>query len=312
MAINEFERKRDRSLGTLFYDFVLGYKPGTKVILYGAGHLGKLVYRILEDWNIPVKCFCETNPLNNIVCGLPVISASALIKEYKNDYIIICIGSKEPRLSVYNFLLKNGIKNNSIISTFSSSDQYFGHSFFPPVRDEIYVDVGSDDGNTIIDYYNMSGGHYKKIIALEPDELNINRINKNLENKNIERVRLINKGAWSSNTELPFESLGNGSSRISNGITSTASFIKLDDVLNDESGDIVIKMDIEGAELDALKGAEKIILKNKPRLAICVYHKPEDIIDIPLYISEIVPEYKFFIRHSCLVNLTETVLYAVK
>ena len=72
----------------------------------------------------------------------------------------------------------------------------------------------------------------------------------------------------------------------------------------------MIKMDIEGSELEALKGAKKTIQRDKPKLAICIYHKPEDMADIPLYIKELVPEYKLYIRHHS--NFaTETVLYAV-
>jgi FkbM family methyltransferase len=315
MEITDFERERRGRIGgnasVLFYDFLLSYDQKMKVVLYGAGHLGKLVYRILKDWNIPVECFCESVRVCDSACGLPVISAETLIKEYQGAFVVVCIGSREPRLGVYRFLLNNGFDSASIVSTFSSSDQYFGYSFFPPVHDEIYVDVGSDDGNTIIDYNNISHGHYRKIIALEPDAINVKRINENINNRNIERLRLIPKGAWSSNTKISFENLGNGSSKISDKGQIMAPVIKLDDVLKNVSGDIAIKMDIEGAELEALKGAKETIIQNKPRLAICVYHKPEDIIDIPLYISEIAPEYKFFIRHNCLVNLTETVLYAV-
>ena len=56
-------------------------------------------------------------------------------------------------------------------------------------------------------------------------------------------------------------------------------------------------MDIEGAEMKAIKGAEASIKKYKPKLAICIYHKPLDIVEIPLLLKEIVPEYKIFIRH---------------
>ncbi|MDR1086700.1 MAG: FkbM family methyltransferase [Endomicrobium sp.] len=69
-------------------------------------------------------------------------------------------------------------------------------------------------------------------------------------------------------------------------------------------------MDIEGAELDALVGAKDTIRKYKPRLAICIYHKPSDIIDIPLYILSLVPEYKLYIRHYSTYKW-ETVLYCV-
>ena len=71
-----------------------------------------------------------------------------------------------------------------------------------------------------------------------------------------------------------------------------------------------IKMDVEGAELESLKGAEKTIRRDKPKLAICIYHKPEDMWTIPLYIKELVPEYKLYIRHHSS-GVCETVLYAV-
>ena len=68
-------------------------------------------------------------------------------------------------------------------------------------------------------------------------------------------------------------------------------------------------MDIEGSEKEALKGARNTIKKYKPKLAICLYHKPEDIITLPQYILELAPEYKFKIRHYTTFAY-DTILYA--
>jgi hypothetical protein len=68
-------------------------------------------------------------------------------------------------------------------------------------------------------------------------------------------------------------------------------------------------MDIEGAELDALRGAEGIIERDHPRLAISVYHKPEDIWEIPHYILRRHPGYKLYLRQHAV--FTETVCYGI-
>jgi hypothetical protein len=71
----------------------------------------------------------------------------------------------------------------------------------------------------------------------------------------------------------------------------------------------LIKADIEGMELDMLKGARQIIIEQRPKLAICIYHTPWDYFEIPLYIKSLVPEYHLAIRHHY-TGLNETVLYA--
>lgn len=70
-----------------------------------------------------------------------------------------------------------------------------------------------------------------------------------------------------------------------------------------------IKMDIEGAERDALKGAAQIIREQKPKLAVSIYHRPDDVIEIPKLILSLRPDYRLYIRHYSLLS-NETVLYA--
>jgi hypothetical protein len=71
-----------------------------------------------------------------------------------------------------------------------------------------------------------------------------------------------------------------------------------------------IKLDIEGAEYECLQGAKEVIKKFKPRIAVCIYHKDEDFINIPSYLKELVPEYKLYLNHH-MCDKCETVLYAI-
>jgi hypothetical protein len=68
-------------------------------------------------------------------------------------------------------------------------------------------------------------------------------------------------------------------------------------------------MDIEGSEMAALRGAQKIIKTQKPKCAICVYHNPSHFFEVPRYLLSLVPEYKIYFRHHSQ-QLYETVCYA--
>ena len=70
-----------------------------------------------------------------------------------------------------------------------------------------------------------------------------------------------------------------------------------------------IKLDVEGCELAALMGSFETILKHKPKLAICIYHKTQDLWEIPEYIKSIMPKYKLYIDHFT-INHEESILFA--
>ena len=82
----------------------------------------------------------------------------------------------------------------------------------------------------------------------------------------------------------------------------------LDNVIHEPVG--LIKMDIEGAEYDALLGAKQLIKKYKPTLAVCIYHKRDDYFKILKLIHRLNSDYKFYIRQYSLTD-NETILYAV-
>ncbi len=126
--------------------------------------------------------------------------------------------------------------------------------------------------------------------------------------KNIEAVKL---GLFSENKDFNITNSAGGSSLIATNKGERIQLVKLDDFVKEKKLRKVdfIKMDIEGSELDALKGSEETIKKYKPKLAICVYHKGKDMIYIPQYLKSLVPEYKFFLKHNT-EFWGDTVLYA--
>ncbi len=190
-----------------------------------------------------------------------------------------------------------------------SKKQYFNLKELPHDKDEVFVDVGCFDGSTSLQFARWSGS-FQKIVALEPDEKNVPKCTEKLDDfiRN-GKVEIINKGAWSENTTLKFSSTQNGASVLSDSGESIVEVATLDSVLAGKRVTF-IKMDIEGAELEALKGTRTCIKENKPKLAICVYHKPEDIVTLPQLILDMNPDYRLYLRHYSL-SAAETVLYAV-
>ena len=173
-------------------------------------------------------------------------------------------------------------------------------------------DCGAFDGDSAHDFANVFCD-YECIYEFEPDLANIKKIQNRIINENIRDIVIINKGVWSETTTLSFVSEGKSSSNISECGDSSINVIKLDDMYDCFSANSLIKMDIEGSELEALKGASKVISQISPSLAICVYHKREDLITIPQYIESLVTPgtYNYYIGYQG-VDLAELVYYAVR
>lgn len=177
------------------------------------------------------------------------------------------------------------------------------------VKDEVFLDCGVLDGGTIKAFSDFASGKYSKIYGFESDEKSFDRTLEYLHEQKIERVEMINRGVWSEKAVLSFSAWGDGSSHISDSGAVKIPIITIDESVGDDLATF-IKMDIEGTELEALRGVRETITRYKPRLAICVYHKPEDILEIPLYIQSLIPDYRYFLRHHA-IRKSESVLYAL-
>lgn len=191
-----------------------------------------------------------------------------------------------------------------------NSHSYFFTGFLSNPSDEVLFDCGAFTGDTIEDFVTFTNKKYKKIVAFEPDEKNVKRLNAFINNK-IENVVVIQKATGDKNGKVAFLNNGNMFSKTVD-VKDSSDELSVDIVRLDNYIDYhptLIKMDIEGAELDSLIGATQIIKTLKPKLAICIYQMPFDFYEIPKFLKSLVPEYKFKVRqHES--GFCETVLYA--
>jgi len=203
--------------------------------------------------------------------------------------------------------------NNITPSVWDKTPQYFPQDILRLSSEEVFVDCGAYTGDTIENFLKFTENKYKKIVAFEPEPALFAR----LKQHNFENCTCINKGVWHKNAHLPFLATGSAGSRLEYADTSgncpPSELISIPVCKIDEipacAGATFLKMDVEGAELNALKGAQKTILKNKPKLAICIYHSDRDMLEIPLWVLSLRLGYRLYVRHYSN-DLWETVLYA--
>ncbi len=188
-----------------------------------------------------------------------------------------------------------------------NKEQYFPEDIIALSENEIFVDGGAYTGDTLLKFVEKTKNKYSKYYAFEPDPANRAQLNMLVNKQEFHGVHIISKGLWNKVDVLRFAAEGTLNSAISE--TGSAS-IEVDTINNVSPDATFIKMDIEGTELDALKGAAETIKKNRPKLAISIYHKPEDLFEIPLFIKSLVPEYRFYLRQHQAVSF-DLVLYAV-
>ena len=285
-------------------------KHGIQVIIYGTGMFGKWNFMSLKLAGMRVLCFIDDDPKvwGDDFCGLKVLPPSCLsVYPYDQAIILVCSNDRE---DVKKRLISQCINSDKIhISTINPNlvcankrMQYF--DVFSPLDYEIFIDAGSYDGQTVKDFEEWAKGKHTRVICLEPLPEMASNLRKEFgSNQNIEVHEV---AAWESDSFMKFNNKESGSSISVNG-SHVVRCSKIDDIA--PVGVTFIKMDIEGAEIQALRGASETIRRDKPRLAISLYHKPEDIIDIPFLILRLVPDYKFWIRHYSTSGL-ETVLFA--
>lgn len=275
---------------------------------------GDEIGRLLKEkrGTYPWCCYLTDDKIQSEYNGIPVYTYEEAVRQYKQ--LDIVTGSAHGSRAVMEQQAAFGAVGECIslevITEALNRQQYF--DFFEYAGEkETFVDGGVYDLGSVKGFLNWCGGNYERIYAFEPEQSNYGRCKEIAEQW--EHVSLFNCGLLDRQGSIGFTSGLGGASRIENRQQDfypdyDIAVTDLDSVVKEEKVTF-IKMDIEGAEAKALLGARHIITEQKPKLAVCVYHKPEDIIELPLLVLGMRPEYQIAFRHYSLRD-TETVMYA--
>ncbi len=213
--------------------------------------------------------------------------------------------SKKTFSDVINFRISGKIEYLNRCTT-PKDDVY--RNIIKPDENDIYVDLGAYRGDTVEEFLSFTpNGSCKEIYALEPDVKNFKKLEKTVEGLN--NCHIFNAAAWDKDTVLTFANRAGRHSSLSDRGREVAAR-SVDSILGDNAC-TVIKMDVEGAEREALLGSSRTIGRYAPKLMVSLYHRNEDIFSLPLLIKKLRPEYKFYIRHQLYIPAWETNLYCI-
>lgn len=170
---------------------------------------------------------------------------------------------------------------------------YFPADIFQLSQNEVFVDCGAYDGDTIAAFRRATGDHFDRIVAFEPDPQNFAVLKSAVNGDH--RIMLQPYATGVRRETLRFVAGDGVASRISSAGTCEIESVTLDEAL-DGLAPTYIKFDIEGSEPDALEGGRKTVTRHRPKMAVCIYHAPDHLWSIPLQLNELLPNSRFTLR----------------
>ena len=173
--------------------------------------------------------------------------------------------------------------------------------------EESYLDLGAYRGDTVDELLRYSGGSYASIIALEPDKRTYKKLCEHIDG--MANVTALQKAIYSFSGTASFNSAAGRQSSLSD-VGTEIETVTVDELCEDKKI-TYIKMDVEGAEKDALIGAKRTLEEQKPKLNVALYHKFTDIFELPLLIKSINPDYKFHLRRHPYIPCWDLNLYCI-
>ncbi len=213
--------------------------------------------------------------------------------------------SRETLDAVIEFKLSGDIER--LKRVFSPKNTVFGE-IIGFGENESFLDLGAYRGDTVEEFIANTHGRYEYITALEPDRKTYKKLKEYLAA--VPQSRAFNMGIWDEDKTVDFNSsLGRGSAINDNG--KDRLMVTTIDTLYKKRRLSYLKMDVEGAERRALVGGKTVIARDRPKINMALYHRSEDIFDLPLLLREIRPDYKLFIRQHPHIPAWDLNLYAV-
>ncbi len=299
-------------------EFVRGhFFHGKKVLKYSEAEekygdfVSLMTFAVKDDETINrVYEMSKKHPLYSLT--VPVVGEGLFTREYfeenrdKFEDVYEMLGDEKSRKTYENLInFKISGKLKYLIPSFSEKDEVYS-DILKLTQDDVIVDLGAYNGDTVQEFIEATGGKVKKIFAIEPDRKNFAKLEKNTSHLSF--VDRINAAAYSEDTTLFFKKAAGRQSKISDQGEEIRA-IKVDTVIAEPI--TMLKMDIEGSELHAIEGAKETITKQKPKLYICAYHKNEDMFTLPLKIKAIRLDYKFYFRQHKYIPAWESNFYCI-
>lgn len=290
--------------GKLFEKFLSRQKS---IYIYGAGVRGQRLIGIFPNmkWTCYIDQICE-----GTCNGLRIIKPQKL--RVKDDEIIL-VTNYTGYDEIVKKLLSMNIEKTQIIcmNDFEKKvqeKQYFEERCVKYFKrtDGAFIDAGCYDGRDCLKFMHSKFGGNRNIYAFEPDNCNFKRCKKILYKYN--NIQVYDCGLSDEVNEALFLSNGGEKARV---VENGNCYVKLDTIDHLMQGRRVgyIKMDIEGSEKAALVGAKIHIKEDRPNMMISIYHKMEDVIEIPKLLLSMNPNYRFALGHYAIGSAGDTVLY---
>lgn len=272
------------------------------ILIFGAGKRGKQLVDIFED--IPWEGFVDNIVWDSEYQGIPIVTFNEARKKWPDAFYVVSplFGYAE----IEKQLMEAGIASQDVLTIerynkILAEKIYIDSAYIPYSKARVFADCGGYNGDDTKKFLDLN--EHNKIFLFEPNTEMYEICRKRFMQYN---VSLYNKGLYSEKKQCSFEYSSGGMSNIKSGGSKEIAVDTLDHLVGEKID--FLKMDIEGSEYEAIVGAKNLISRDRPAMAISVYHKEEDIWRLPLKLLEYDETYQFEFRHYSL-GQVDTIMY---